>query len=601
MKRFILPLWLASAGSAFAACNPAQAPIGSPGCQTVVASMTPATDTLLLWQPSNFPASAVQILPGNLSATANSITATMSGMLGWLTGTANPNPTSFTGAATFGVGSGGSGTGLTVNNQLVSGPIVTTGTNTITVGSGGSNHIVLSPVTGSAPLITATGSNGLTINTQGTSQPVNINAPWTQNITVAWSGTTTPNGLLMTQTFTGSMSSSATLNTVTINDSLDASTFGSTSGLHFIHNYGGGTTKGGRQAVDIALVQQGGANADSGSDDYYNALRAQAFARYTQPGSSPTNPIGRVFGFNAFGEIQAGFTATNYYQVAGGEIDVGIIGAGSSSAIRTGLTIADLSGTAQGFWGDNMLWFYTSGNAPAQFRYGIMYGDSQPWPMDANVGTMFGAKMSGASAGSKLYLTKWGVDLVQVAFPSTGNPYDGGVLRSNGITIDGAGTIRQGACYHTPGSTGESIDCKGSVGASAATATQGSGYISAANEIFTTQYGGLWSVTTNVSGVPTGTPIQLSAPAYPSTTPPANPVAAISQVPQETGTGLTFNIAWNTTATTLALNPSGGATTVGGSLTAVSYKVGATAGVSCPANTVSLTTLAITNGIVIHC
>lgn len=87
-------LWLVSAGTCFAACNPAQAPIGSPGCQTVVNSMTAATDTLLLWQPSNFPASAVQILPGNLTATANAVTASMSGMLGWLTGTPSSNPMS---------------------------------------------------------------------------------------------------------------------------------------------------------------------------------------------------------------------------------------------------------------------------------------------------------------------------------------------------------------------------------------------------------------------------------------------------------------------------------------------------------------------------
>jgi hypothetical protein len=38
-----------------------------------------------------------------------------------------------------------------------------------------------------------------------------------------------------------------------------------------------------------------------------------------------------------------------------------------------------------------------------------------------------------------------------------------------------------------------------------------------------------------------------------------------------------------------------------GNVTAASYKAGATAGVSCAANTVSLTTLVVTNGIVTHC
>jgi hypothetical protein len=38
-----------------------------------------------------------------------------------------------------------------------------------------------------------------------------------------------------------------------------------------------------------------------------------------------------------------------------------------------------------------------------------------------------------------------------------------------------------------------------------------------------------------------------------------------------------------------------------GNVTGAAYKVGATAGVSCSAGTVSLATLVVTNGIVTHC
>jgi hypothetical protein len=458
-----------------------------------------------------------------------------------------------TGTATFGVSSGGTGTGVVVNNGLQANGITSTGSGVVTVGSGGNNHIVLTPTsTGTGPSITSTGTDGLRILTGGST--LAMNEPWSQTASPAWSGATTPNGVLLTQSYTGSSSSTMNLNVSQVTDTLDGSGPGSMAGWYFLHNYGGGTTKGGRRAVDIALVQQGGAATDSGVDNFYTALRAQAFGRASPPGSSSTNPLGRVFGFNAYGEIQSGFTAPNYYQIAGGEIDVGIIGTGSSAAIRTGLTIADLGGIASGFWGDNMLWLYGGG---VGFRNGIMFGDMQPWPLDASTGTMFGAKMAGGSNGSSPFTTKWGVDLVQVKFPSTGNPYDGGVLRSNGISIDGAGTIQQGSCYLSSGSSGGAIDCKGSFGTSAAIAAAGTGYKASAVEVFTTAYGGLWAVTINGSGVPSSI-VQLSAPAYPSTTPPSNPVATINQRPDDSGTGLTLNITWNTTATGLSLQPSGG-------------------------------------------
>jgi len=346
------------------------------------------------------------------------------------------------------------------------------------------------------------------------------------------------------------------INVISINESLDASgASASPAGLTLLHNYGGGTTKGGRAAFNATLVQQGGANTDSGADRYYVGANLYAFARYTQPGSSATTPLGRVFGFNAVGTLQAGFTATNYYQVAGGEINFGVA-AGSSTSIRSGLTIADLTGTAQGFNGDNALWFYGAGTP---LRNSIMWADSQPWPVDATVGRMLTANMGASfTAGAADPLkAMWGIDFQQVQFPATGNPYGGGFFQTNGASLDGVGTLRLGTTYLTPGATGLAIDAKGSVGLSATISTPGSGYAPSSTNAFTA-LGGVFLVTMNGSGVPSSV-IVVVQPQWPSTSAPPATVTPTDCVKPSTGSGLVLAITWNTTGTALSLQPSGGA------------------------------------------
>jgi hypothetical protein len=381
----------------------------------------------------------------------------------------------------------------------------------------------------------------------------------TANVTLASNtANQAPNmGLLFNQTYSGKSSvvNGPVFNGVTINDSIDAAGLANgVIGFTVLHNYGGGTTKGGRTAFTATVAQTQGANTGTGEDDFYVGAYATSFARYSQPGATPTTPLGRVFGFNALGAIQVGFTATNYYQVASAEFDVGL-SAGSSSYIRSGVTIADLTGTAQGFGVDNALWIYGGG---AKWRNAIMFGDTQAYSIDPTAGTLIGAKMGNASsAAAGVMAAKWGLDLMQIAFPATGNPYDGGVLRSSGLAIDGAGTIQQGSAVTSWSSSGHTIDCKGSVGTGATIAAAGSGYINGTRtEAVTTAYGGLWVVNV-ASGAPTAV-TQLVAPMIASATPPANPVATVTQQANSSGTGLTLNLTWNTTATTLALNPSGG-------------------------------------------
>lgn len=353
--------------------------------------------------------------------------------------------------------------------------------------------------------------------------------------------------------YTGSSSNTqqCAFNRLAITESVNYTGGNYATAFELDHSYSGIT--GGRTALNVSLLQTA-ANADSGADNFYTGITATAFARFSQPGSSATNPKGRIFGLNAHGAVQTGFTATNLVQVASAEFDVSI-SPGSSSSIRSGVSIVNLGALTDptGFNADNALWFYGSG---ARWRYGINFSDTQEWPIDDTVGVMFGANYGGGRNLPPDMSCKWGFDLQQVAFPATGNPYDGGLLQSNGITIDGAGTVRLGSTYLTSSSAGLSVDAKGSVGTAATIATAGSGYET--GNIVVKALGGLWSIAV-VSGVPTGTVTQLVAPAISSTTPPSNPVTPVDLNNASLGSGLTLNLTWNTTATALKLQPTGGA------------------------------------------
>jgi hypothetical protein len=98
----VLVALLMSPLASWAACNPSNAPTGSWGCQPISTSSL-TTDTVSIWQPRAFPASANQIAAGNLSVTGNSVTNSLGIWMGYLAGASNPNPINFGGVVNFGV------------------------------------------------------------------------------------------------------------------------------------------------------------------------------------------------------------------------------------------------------------------------------------------------------------------------------------------------------------------------------------------------------------------------------------------------------------------------------------------------------------------
>lgn len=99
----VLVALLLMPAAAWAACNPSNAPAGSPGCQPVVTSAAP-TDTVMMWQPSSFPASVNQIAPGNFPIIGNGVTNPLATWAGYLAGVSNPNVMNFGAAPNFAVG-----------------------------------------------------------------------------------------------------------------------------------------------------------------------------------------------------------------------------------------------------------------------------------------------------------------------------------------------------------------------------------------------------------------------------------------------------------------------------------------------------------------
>lgn len=446
--------------------------------------------------------------------------------------------------------------------------LVSTGTGTITAGSGSNDQIVLGPhASGTAPSITSTGTDGLRILTGG--YTLSLNEPLAQVATMAWTNAGNSYGINFVQTHTGMTSSTVgQFDNFQLNDSVNASAAGAWQGYNFTDNVNG--TQGGRVAMNVGIVQTGIVGDASGAgDNFYTGLRDSTIWRYTQPGATSTAPLGRPFSGNdntICGAVSGNYSPQNIYQCAGREINAGLYNS-ATAAIVSGLTIASLGANTHGFWGvSNMLWLYNTAGGNG-WLCAICMGNGQLFPLDNTNGEIIGAKFGQGTNGVVPFTTKWGFELSSITFPSTGNPYDGGFFNTNGASMDGVGTLRLGTTYFTSSSAGLAIDAKGSVGTGATINTPGSGYIhtSGTEDEAVTAYGGIWFISVNSSGVPTAVTTYVQ-PQWPNTSTTPSTATPTNINGADSGSGLILNLTWNTTATTVAISPSGGATAIGGTL-----------------------------------
>lgn len=428
---------------------------------------------------------------------------TMPGPIGSVT----PNTGAFTtlsanGAVTF----TGAGTGLTVNNA-------TTLKGQAFLGNGADINFPTSPnYSGTAPLFVKT-------QLSGTKSIIGMNP-----ISVIW------------VPVDSAVTSSGNISGLGVNMSMTSGSAGFRNGVNVTMNVNG---TGIFDADVLPFVGTGTVQVNVGGVDT------------TQSGAK-----GIAWGSNFV--AQALGTATNLRGVVGMEIDV-VAADGTSMHDKHGISVIQLpapGATVAGPQGvtDYALGVSNSSNpalspvitTPA-WKAGLLFGLYDGWwPFDTNSAIIQAIPSvdfltTGMPAG-------FGIDFIAASFSNS-------AIRTRGFSVDGSGNTQIGAGVVAPIGTGMSIDASGVIATAAAVSAAGTGYH--IGDLIMFDNGGMASVTTvSGTGVTTLTiinyPVEINAAAEPS-----NPVATTTWS-RGTGTGLTLNLTWDASRTTLSLQPSGG-------------------------------------------
>lgn len=325
--------------------------------------------------------------------------------------------------------------------------------------------------------------------------------------------------------------------------------------LRVAQAYGGAGMKGGRAAATFQSSLTATSSNAPTVNPFYTVLNAWLTMQATDGGTAPTlaGGIGQAICFNP--QVVFGATATNFLEATVMELDTALA-SGSSVARKFGVKIAQLAADqTQGSVSDAGLKF--GGAGTVGWKVGILFGgDISSW---TTPGAIVQAQLSNLTPNPS---SQVGIDFRQVAFPVNSTANSGrGFLASNAFSVDGIGSIQSGTAYLSPTGTGLTLDVMGIVGSGTPTvAVGGTGY--SLNDYLFDTWGGIY----RVSGVTAGTVTAVAVytdpngntrqPYYPSRTPPANPIA-VSTWGNGLGSGCTLNLTWDTSRTTLSLNPTG--------------------------------------------
>lgn len=340
---------------------------------------------------------------------------------------------------------------------------------------------------------------------------------------------------------------------------------GSAAALDIETNLNAGL-RGSRCALWTNVSQTGGTGNTpaNGLNPFYNSIVANFILSKNEGGTGldASTSWGQTCGLGVQGSLAAG--ATNWTTIEGVEINTGVA-TGASVFQHAALNIVHFAGHAVQGVIDHAIGFGDQeGAAPWKVLIGVVNGGLSQYPLDPE-GTVFRMGLGG-SYWTHPSTARFGFDIRLTGFPTFNTTRAGGAFLSNGFAVDGVGAVQIGTGYLTPGLTGLAVDVKGIVGTGTPTiANGGSGY--AVNDVIYDAWGGVYTVTAGSGGVVTGIAVYADAngnqrrPIYPDGTPPANPVVTTTWA-AGSGSGLTLNLAWNTTAKALSLQPSGGAVRV---------------------------------------
>lgn len=194
--------------------------------------------------------------------------------------------------------------------------------------------------------------------------------------------------------------------------------------------------------------------------------------------------------------------------------------------------------------------------------HGIEFGSNLDFaPFDAH-STYLYSELPHTSAAYGDLQGNFGIDWQQTQFV-------GGPLRSFNHIIDGVGTTQIGAGVIKSVSNGMAIDSTGSIVTGTPTVADG-GSLWLDLNLMRDAYNGVYMVSSlaSVDGTgrgPVATVTVICPSMIQSGSPPTNPVP-MTGFGASDGIGCTLNLTWDQTQRTVALSPSGGPTTIGGSL-----------------------------------
>jgi len=314
-------------------------------------------------------------------------------------------------------------------------------------------------------------------------------------------------------------------------------------------------------------------------------------------GGTPDAPIGELYGLNTLGEC----AAPNTVFCVGYENDFGIL-AGGSAETRVGvqhIIIGPGAGTIE-----DVGWRIAStGGAPLQ---NLMTWGAQTSPA-VLLPTGYGLQAYSAvgANGIPAFMTGAGaIDMLEFA-PTASGPFGAGfILRGPGAQILGTGDIQSNHAVLRQTATGASLDAPEYRVTAVSVRDGGSGW-TCTERFARGSDGSVVAITAVSGGAVTG--VRLVYAAYADA--PVSPVTFTPEQPRTCGTMSATGSpvppsAFTVDATWARANGGAPVLTLGGVArvdVAAPLSAGGVAGVSCPAGTVSLATLVVTNGIVTHC
>ena len=308
--------------------------------------------------------------------------------------------------------------------------------------------------------------------------------------------------------------------------------------------------------------------APTGNFGFMTAVTAATQLSFNCGGTDFTNKNnvkGAATALNSYSTALSG--ATFLSGLVGYEMDIQA-SAGSSLGNKIGLFIVlrPLDAVA-GQWGLDTAVSITAATSTVSNGWDYLIGFGNPSTQIPYKPTATFLKSWDPQTPVNPSLATWGIDFFSTTFSA-------GFAKAQGFMVDGAGNvtaqqINTGGFAITPSGSTLTIDRVGQVGSLVSIAAGGSNF--SVGDKVTTAAGGLY-VATAVTGGSVTAVMQLVPDVAAS--PPTNPVPTTSTANfggnfwHVTPSGLTLNLSWSSPTATVALQTSGGPTTVGGNLTA---------------------------------